>query len=328
MKKSILSLSTVSSAVLFCVIGCSSDDGPVQPKPKPAPRVVVTAGTAAPSLTSVNDPLWNGAAETSLDISTLIAPKRMARGGTSLSDSIFVKGIRYNDSLYLRLRWSDATHNVLKDPFSVVTAGPPANWTHDAVSFKEDHLLVMFSGLSGGDWDTWHWRSLTTAYAFVAEGQSFDGTTLTADLNNSSFQAAFENAGFLGTQQPSFVHKDTSQFSGTLFYYVDRLGISNASNSSGWTVGQQIPGWMIDTTLYKRPITERLSRWDIRAAFDYSASQYTVVMCRAMNTGNTDDVNLVPLDSVQFRIGLLDNSDDLSTGGSRRGFTGTFWMIL
>lgn len=329
--KRLISLSAIIG--LAMVAGCSDDDGPVDPPSVPDPRVTVTTTISGPSLTDAMDSFWDTIATTTLDVSTLTAPKSNPRGGLSISDSIRVQALRYNDSLYLRIRWSDGTNNIMKDPFAVTVAGPPANWLHDESSQKEDHLLVMFElagfpGIPVGDWDTWHWRSLTTAYSFLAEGQTFDGTTLTADLNNSNFQAAFQNAGFLGTQQPSFVHKDTSMFTGTIFYKDDQFGISNASNSSGWTIGQQISGWMIDTSLYKRPSTERLSRWDIRAAFDYSAGQYTVMMCRPMNTGNIDDVNLVALDSVQFKIGLLDNLDDITFGGSRRGFTGTFWMIM
>jgi hypothetical protein len=51
-------------------------------------------------------------------------------------------------------------------------------------------------------------------------------------------------------------------------------------------------------------------------------------MCRPLNTGYADDLNLLPLDSVKMKVGVTDNQDNLSLGGSNRAFTNEFWLIL
>ena len=327
MKRTIRLLGLLTTAALLA--GCGGDDTPTGPQPEPAVRVQAAALTGAPSMATVNDVLWNTITPVAIDISTLNAPKVVPGAAVSLPDSVYVQAGVFNDSLYLRIRWNDNSHDILHNHYYVSDTSLPVNFTYD-ITRKEDHLLVLFTGPSDTTWDVWHWRSLTTAYAFVAEGQRLVGDSLVPDTNDPVILPARENPRIGTSQQPTFVHKDGPLFTDTIMYWGDQANSTNFINDTLWQMGQIVPGWLIDTSVVNDPPDRRLSRWDIRSIFGYSAqdAQYTVVLCRPLSTGYSDDLDLLPLDSVQAKIGILDNLDRLSQAGGQRGFTKAFWFIF
>ena len=70
------------------------------------------------------------------------------------------------------------------------------------------------------------------------------------------------------------------------------------------------------------------SRWDIFTVSEFDAvnEKITVVLKRKLNTTYSEDLVLV--DSVQFRIGLYEDQDKFTLGGSRRGYTDMLWLSL
>jgi hypothetical protein len=124
------------------------------------------------------------------------------------------------------------------------------------------------------------------------------------------------------------MHEDSSAFHGYILYQPDAAPLS--ALSTGWTEGQTIPGKLIDTTVYDRLVSTRGARWAIRAADDYDSTgnQYTVMMCRALNTGFDDDLNMLVLDSVKMKVVVLNNQVDLTMGTNNRGISKEFWLIF
>ncbi|RME31570.1 MAG: hypothetical protein D6800_00640, partial [Candidatus Zixiibacteriota bacterium] len=113
-------LATVSAVfMLLAFLGCSSNDNSTGPPAPKTVRVQVTTTATAPSLTSVNDVLWNTVPATAIDISTLNAPKPNPGKAAVVSDSVYLQAIAHNDSLYLRVRWNDPTHDILHNHYEV-----------------------------------------------------------------------------------------------------------------------------------------------------------------------------------------------------------------
>jgi len=324
------------------MFGCSGDDddnggnGPVGP-----PRVVAFHASSALTLTDVDDVLWGSATATDVEVeSTPLAPgipgRSERRLATAISDQVSVKAVTYNDTLYLRITWSDATFDVWRDRYMVIdTALGLLRFTQDTIVSKEDQLMVMFSGLADNGWDSWHWRVLTTAIKEnsggqlegFAEGKTLRDGSLTTDGGNVVI--ALRNQPIAqGFVQPSKMHEDSSEFNGFILFLDESVDLD--ATSGGWSVGQFIPGWRIDSTVAgSTKDATRLSRWDTRAVADWSdgADQYVLVLCRPLDTGFQDD--LVMADSAKVRVGITNNLDFVfDQGSTKQGFTPEFWIIF
>lgn len=343
-----LMVALLSLAALL-MFGCGSDK-PTQPDtPKPQ-RIVVTAGTSAPAMTDVNGTVWNGITATAVDISSTLAPSPVQGGVAAISDSVYVKAVTYNDTLYLRLNWVDNSHSVWRGAYEVrdtsaVLGSDTATLFNapDSIGRQEDQLWVLFAGLAGGDWDGINWRALTTDSTFLAEGINLHRATTSDPWDQvkdaGTMEVTIRNKDLLNPEYPRYFHRDTSLYTGyTLFY--DTALIDHADTAlhpyttlrtadlflRGWDLGQQVPFYILDSTKRRLSAAERGSRWDTRTIGAYAGSQYTVVLCHPMNTGYTDDVLLN--DSVKTKIGLFDNQLDINVGGTGRGFSKEFWLIF
>ena len=304
--------------------GCSSDDpAPTEPPPPPPPvRVVANTMAGTPTLSSVDEAVWDNVTEFVLDISSSNSPKLPAPAASAVSDSVYVKAIVSGGELYLRIEYKDNDLNLLKNHNSIT--GDPTN-----VNFKtnaeahEDHLLVLFSGLPNNASDVWNWRSLETAPAGLAEGYRLINDTLVRDLGGQV--VAWPNFPIGG--RPIWVHKDGAAFTGEILYIEDRDSTSKHIGDP-WDSSQVVPGYYIDTNVRSNVQITPQSRWDIFtvSSFDDLNEKITVVLKRKLNTGWSEDLAMA--DSVQFRIGLFDDQDDFYLGGSRRGYTDLLWLIL
>jgi hypothetical protein len=236
----------------------------------------------------------------------------------------------FNDSLYLRLSWSDPTHSVWRDHYELTEIEPTfVRFFHyccdDNSLHREDQLVMMFEGLADDGWDTWNWRSLTTGSAGLAENMVFRNGSF--DTLEVAVYPAYLNPEQLNGQ-PKYMHVDSSDFTGFVLHETDTARTD--LTPGGWGFGDIIPGWIVDTSVASLPASTRGARWPIRAASTHvdSANLYTVVLCRAMNTTYTDNLNMAALDSVHVKLGLLDNQIAITTGGTGRGFTEEFWLIF
>ena len=308
--------------------GCSGDDPtPTEPPPPPPPvRVVANTTVGAPTLSSVDEAIWANVTEFVLDISSSNSPKLPAPEASAVSDSVYVKAIVSGSELFLRIEYDDNDLNLLKNHYVLSPTGF-LNFERDPTS-HEDQLFVMFSGLPNGDLDVWHWRSLETAPAGLAEGRTLiNDTILVTDAGAQ--KVAWDNTEV--NSRPKWAHKDSSAFTGEILYIEDTSGFDRYTSDPNWVTGHIIPGYYIDTLVGNRVHPDsalKQSRWDIFtvSSFDDLNEKITVVLKRKLNTTYSED--LVMADSVEFRIGLFDNQDRFDLGGSRRGYTELFWLIL
>ena len=309
--------------------GCSGDDPtPTEPPPPPPPvRVVANTTVGAPTLSSVDESIWDNVTEFTLDISPSNSPKLPAPASSVVSDSVRVKAIVSGGELYLRLEYDDDDLNLLKNHNSITGDPTNVNFATNAQA-HEDQLFVLFSGLPNGAYDVWNWRSLETAPAGLAEGRTLFNVNDTPFTDAGGQLVAFSNFPIFG--RPTWVHKDGAAFTGEILYLEDRESTSQHIGDP-WDSSQIVPGYYIDTLVGNRVHPDSAlaqSRWDIFtvSSFDAVNEKITVVLKRKLNTGWPED--FVMVDSVEFRIGLFDDQDRFDLGGSRRGYTDLFWLIL
>jgi hypothetical protein len=317
-------------AAVALIAGCGGSDNGTNPPPS---LPVITANTTAgsPSVTDANDAVWNGVTATSMNVSSSISPKIAAGKTASVSATVAIQAIVSGDSLFIRLRFADATYSIWRDYYEVSSAGPPVNFTSYQDLEGEDQVFVMFDGGSDFGWDVWNWRVLTTdarGVGGLAEGMKFVGGALVSDAGNATL--ATHNPGIAQTPQPTYVHADTTDYHGAI---LPLDSIRSGYPTSGWTVGQRVPGWIINSAVKDTgsvAATQRASRFDIRSAsvYDSTTSMYSVVMAAPLNTGFTDDLDLSTKTSVTAKVGIFDDQIAFLTGGSSRGFTGNFTLKL
>ncbi|PWB71479.1 hypothetical protein C3F09_07880 [candidate division GN15 bacterium] len=338
MRHSLLIAGLLVTALLL--FGCGSDkpSEPVTPKPQ---RIVVTQGTAAPSMDNPEATVWNGITPTAVDLSTTLAPTPAVAGVTAIADSVYVQALTFHDTLYLRVRWADNSHSVWRGAYTVrdtsdSLAGQPVTYFNapDSVGRQEDQLWVLFAGLASGDWDGLNWRALTTDSTFLAEGINLHRATTSDPWDQVKDEGTLEvyraNKDLINAGYPAYFHEDTSSYHGYTLFENDNLRTLDFF-IRGWDLGQTVPYYILDSTKFRLPAATRGSRWDTRTISDYAPlgaerPEYTVVLCRPMNTGYTDDVVLT--DSVKTKIGVFDNQMDINVGGTGRGFTKEFWLIF
>ncbi|NOY88861.1 MAG: hypothetical protein GXO93_05655 [FCB group bacterium] len=310
-------------ALIFTLNSCSSNDNGGS-GPAPVPKVTANTTVSAPTLSSPDEAVWDSVSTTTLDISGQNVPKRAVPKPATISSTVIVQAINKNDSLYLRLQWNDNDFSVWRDYYSVYSV-EPLNFTWNSWS-GEDQLYVMFDGAPGGGWDVWNWRVLTTGTDNLAEGFRYRNDSLIRDTG--TVPVAIPNNPLPGGRNPYYVHDSLSAFHG----YILPLNSldTNYATSTGWTVGQKVPGWIIDPSLKTASVTRRNSRLDIKAVSNYNTElkKYTVVLARALNTTYDDDLDMSTKNSVTAKIGIFNNQDDFYLGGSNRGFTVNFTLIL
>lgn len=346
MYKQILTLCNVI-LTLVLISGCGDDSTPTQPDQPQVVRVVVAEPATSPSLTSVDDPAWNSITAARIDVAvqnaigSFIGISNAFSGFASLSDSLTLQAARHDDSLWLRLQWSDNTFDAWRSAYVVdsVTSCDGVNpcvwFRRDDISLNEDQVLVLFSGLDDNLWDAINWRVLTTGSGNLAQGMhlrwdtagpALDTFALLSDAINTDLIIAHANGQF--STLPAYFHPDTSDYTGHLLYLDEWRAASPLIG--GWTVGQRVPGFWLDTSIAGRSPQIRGSRWDTHAAFSYNATagRYTLLLAWPMNTGFADDLNLLTHDSVETQIGLFDNFLNIQGGSTHKGFTKKFWLIL
>ena len=322
--KKLIPIAVILSLAIWS--GCGGDDPAPTGSDGPAVvRVVANTSVGAPTLSSVDETVWSNVTEYAIDVSTSNSPKLPAPASSAASDSVHVKAIVSGGDLYLRIEFDDNDLNLLKDFYR--TRDSSTNFER-ITSSQEDQVFVMFSGLPNGDLDVWNWRSLTTGTGGVAEGRTLTTDTLVDD--NGSQRVAFPNSSPLDSLRPVWVHTTGASYTGEILYKDDRDSISKHLNE--YTIpGLVVPGWYVDSAVGTRVKQSAFaqSRWDIFTvdSFDNVNNEITVVLKRKLNTTYSED--LVLADSVQVRIGLLDNEVDIFQDNiSRRGFTDLFWLIL
>jgi hypothetical protein len=324
MKKVIVSALTV---FLLMLVACGSDEGPTDSNGSTVIRVVANTSVAEPTLSSPDETVWSSVGGTTIPLKRSGAVAKQEWRGATVPASVEVKAIVKNGTLYLRMQWVDDSLHLWRDVWTMTDTN---NYNFSQMDiFNEDQLYVMFT-LPDSDWyDTWNWRSLTTSPAHLAEGYTYAAGTLTRDAGAK--MAALNNKNAFDDSRPKWIHKDGASFEAPLLYFSDVVTADLANFGSGWRIGQRVPGWVIDTNIVTLLEANPESRWDIKASFAYDStnSLMKLVLARQLNSGFQDDLDMSGLDSVQFRVGILDDRDELNQfNSSQQGFSDEYWLIL
>jgi len=313
---------------LMGCLGCGGDDDPVGPELPTIITVTAATGSVAPAGDSVHDAVWTGIASTNIPIAVdqfSSASKRRPDNALAVASSVAVQALVVSDSLYLRLAWDDATWDCWPGRFEVTSfdIGTVAHFTRDVLSFKEDQVMVFFDGGIEFGWDVWNWRMTTTGAGYLAEGAVLSGTTLTVDPGDDDLAMSNEVIGF---GQPIYMHPEGPANQSYRLLSADAV---SCVFTLGWTLGDLIPGWIINGTLYQEAPVTRGGRFDIDAYSRHSSGEYVVVLKRTLNTGHETDLDMSSLSTVNVRLGITDNADfRFNAGSTHQGFSNTFKLNL
>ncbi len=322
--KRLIFLALVLALVVWAGCSKSGDGGPTGPGPSGPLRVVANGSVGTPGMGSADEAIWGGVTKYAVDLSTLNAPKLAPSASLSLPDSVYVQAISDGTDLFLRIEYADDSLNLLQD---YLYCHDPANknFTLELLG-NQDQIFVMFFGLPDSAWDVWNWRSLGTAPARLAEDFVYDNSLMTVDSGGQEVTQPND----LSFQRPRWVHKTGPAFTGEILYIEDTSSITPFLTYT-WAQNQIVPGYVVDTGVGGRvqigqPYAS--SRWDVFTVHSYnsSANRLAVVLKRRLLVAYSQDLDL--FDSVKTKIGVLDEQDDFSVGGSRRGLTKEFWLIL
>ena len=334
--------------LLGCMIilfaGCGGDNGTDGDGEKPKPIRLVVDTQAVPSPADVNVG-WTSVDSVLVEI-----------GGSSLyginnnlgKQNVTVKAIKRSDTLFLRVKWHDATANIWGRYLDKSSYG--MDW--DSATYEgEDKFFVLMGTqntdtmgancaalchatthytASGKTADVWKWMATTTAPGFMAEdewwtssGRSLDATALNTFVYRRNWNSL--------NQYPYWMHETGVAFDGPFLYLEDT---ATFNPSLAWdTLTSRLPGYAIDSTIRNSATRGQSSRWDVAAISEYDSSgasysefTWTVVFSRALNTGHAEDINLGTLDSVQVSIAAT--NDDYAEWNIAHSGSKPFWIIL
>ncbi len=315
---------------LFAGCGDDDDNGTGDDNPT-APRVVAEIVGEPPPLDDADADVWAGIDSTTVAVAGTNLPKLGVPKASATPTTMQVQALISGTDLYLRVQWADPTNDAYPGHYTVSVVGPPLAFERNTLA-EEDQLYVMFQDPLTDDYDVWNWQALRTGGSMVARGMVYDGTELITDSNaTATLPAAIENRE-LNLAIPQYLPKDSSEFQGAVLSQQDAVPRVDLVNSTGWTVGDTIPGWLVDTALVGSSHTDeqRGSVWDVRtiSVYDDAASEYRVVFRGPIASQYDDDIDLAALDSLQVMIGVFDNQNDFNLGGTSRAFSQKFWLIL
>ena len=342
--------------VMIVWIGCG-DDGPTDPVIDPDLRISVNTTAGDPGMTNVNSAIWNNVDTVRVEVfksglNSLLPAKLSVVALTAL-----IQALVHNDDLYLRVQWEDTSFNAWREHYYVSddTSGFVQIDRKDIVEQAEDQLYILFKNPDTNStiWDAWNWRVLTTGAGGFAEGYNYSSAdSLSLDAAGTKVvKIGWENPTVFG--EPTYVHQDTSEFNDYILYLDEKLhrnqdpvgiqaidSLTDPANpdtnwyywptTSGWTLHQKIPGWMIDRDAKDLSEEQLGSRWDIRAIMEYDETNdiYTVVLKRKLNTGYDDDFNMATSDSIKTKVVIMNNMEELYEGSTWRGVSENLWLIF
>lgn len=312
--------------------GCDDDDDNGTDNGDPtAPRVVASVVTTEPPIDDPDDAIWDDVDSTTLSVAGTNTPKQGTTKQAALPTAMHVQAVVNGQHLYMRVRWADPTNDAYPGHYTVSAVGPPLTFNYVETA-EEDQLYVMFQDPLTDDYDVWNWQALRTAGAMVARGMTYEGGELVIDSNaTANLPASIENRE-TNFQLPKWLPRDSSEFQGSVLAVQDGVERITFDGTGGFSVGDTIPGWLVDTALTGASHTDeqRGSVWDVRTAtvYDDAASEYRVLFRGPLASTFDDDIDLAALDSIQVMIGVFDNQDAFNVGGTHRAFSQKFWLIL
>ena len=334
--RTIIGLLLMSSLLVWA--GCGGDDGngtdPV------VTETVVTAVTAS-SMTDVTSSVWSQATAKTIGISSgTLAPKsRPTSAAQSVASQISMQALVNNDTLYMRLIWSDASFDCWPRVWvvdSMAGSLPEFEHVNPAGEDLQDQMLIMFRGLPNSVWDVWHWKVQSTAVegerggtiTGFAEGRRLNGTQLITDAGSLNLEK--ENNEYGTFNRPTFLHEDSMAFTGFILPLAEADSLSEADFPwNGWSLDDTIAGYLTDQSLASQSAANLNSRWDVRGAWRHASGQYTLVLKGPLDSGYDDDLEMTDGMKVPMKIILTNNSrPSFATGSADQGITALFYLQL
>lgn len=306
---------------LALLVACSDDD-PVGPDTDPVSRFVASTTATEPTMSSPDEPTWSSVTGTTVDLNTSGAIAKTNAAATSVA----IKAIVRSGILYLRLEWTDDSLNIWRDAWSLIN-NTSFNFTRNFV-FDEDQVFVMFKMPHTVLWDVWNWRVLTTGGAGLAEGKTFNDTSFVSDVGSQT--PVKENARIIDDPRPRWIHTTKSAYTDPILFLSESVE-AQSDFGPGWQTGMRVAGWVIDLSVRDLLIANPQSRWDIEAVDSYNAetNKYKLVLARNLYTGFYEDIDLRDFDSVQIKVGVVDNQDEIGVNNnSSQRFSDALWLVL
>jgi hypothetical protein len=354
MNKILFPILVLWALVMF---GCSGDeDNGNGPPPVEEPtRLVVDTTVTAPSLTSVDEAVWFQVDSTEVTIGESTTYSKNPVLGER---SVWMKAILKDSTLYIWAKWRDGSADI-KANYIRCTDTFYNSW--EIVTFiGQDVFSIMFDAQNngdegadcasmchipymkttgGGNADVWKWSSTAARPSNLAEDKWITSDSSAEDLESDIFYLKemfitnFDPR--LINPLPRFKHVDTIDFTGIVLYR-DEASTFDPINDNldiPWPLGYEMPGYVVDSSIFNDPDRTNRSWHDVRAISKYDSTglnssdySWTIVFERPLNTDYTDDVDLSNLDSVQVTIAVT-NSSRVDTHVDHSG-SEPFYLIL
>lgn len=341
--------------LVLCFWGCSSNDddgGGGGGNTTTIVRLIADTTVTAPNMTSVNETPWTQV--TAVDIPIGYKSDLYGMNPTISKQNVSAKAIVKNDKLYLWFKWHDPSPNIKADYFKVADTNPVVRWDNYYTSGQDVFSMIMDAGnngtemadcatmchattmrtTGGGIADAWTWKSGSLFFAKMAEDMRVNAVSTEDDsrgaatINDYPYRVNWQAIDSL---RPMYMNPDTFDYHNL---YLDYSNILTLNNFLDWPLGYEMPGYVIDFSIFGAANRTESSMNDVRAIAEYDstgadANQYTwtVVFERALNTTHTtDDAIISGLDSVQATIAVTHNDNRKAVvehSGSE-----PFWIIL
>jgi len=346
MRKLLIPIMLIMTAYLA---GCSGDNGngPVPPPVKP-PRLVADSTVAAPDMNNADDPVWNSVDSVNIEIGG--SPTLYGYDSKLGKINVNMKAIRKDGNLFIKARWRDGSPNLLGNHIRKSDTAVTIDWEHNIYE-GEDRFFILFDAgnngtekadcatmchtpvmktTGGGNADAWKWSSTRTFPGKMAEDEWWTSSASSEDayLTGTTLWV-YTNNWNPTTDAPAKMHHDTTDFDDPFLFVDDAVNMDRTGPP--WPTGFRMPGYVIDTTIYKSADRTNKSKWDVRAIGKQDSTtvpyQWIVVFSRALNTTHNDDVNLAGLDSVQVTIAGANNYT-LDYSNQQHSGSKPFYIIL
>jgi hypothetical protein len=161
----------------------------------------------------------------------------------------------------------------------------------------------------GGNVDVWHWQAGTTDPVRLAQDEywSADGR-----IEDAATQEIFSSNYDTINLMPIYVHQDSNQVSREFLYADETIPFDPART---WADGVRIPGYILHEIA--NVSTGSNADIDCFSTFNRTSGRWTVLMRRALDTTNDDDIDFSSIasgDSVMASIAFMDHSDTTHYG--------------
>lgn len=272
-------LRPIAAVFLLIAAGCASGPAPAPATPSAAPAAEVRAIRARATVIvdgQAAEEAWDAAPETVVPLL-----------GSSGPSSCRVKAAEHRGTLFLLVRWEDATEDREHKPW--VRDGDGA-WKTGAE--REDVLAVAFpmEGTFTANmaspvealWDVWQWKSARTDPA----GHAMDKTHRMTfrDPGGKRHEARLPDGRPLYVARP------------------EDAGLSATEEVPAPASGTRAPRY--------RARSPEGSASSVAGRGTWSGGTWTVELARALTTGEPDDRDLADLEEIPFALAILDRAED------------------